>query len=75
MRSDGADTLTKLINNLERRDNTYSMLMSISKKKPKNPIIFIFDNELNNDKKPLAKFIKSIKLSSEEIEEFKIKII
>lgn len=73
LRSDGADTLTKLINNLEGRDNTYSMLMSISKKKPKNPIIFIFDNELNNDKKPLAKFIKSIKLSNEEIEEFKNK--
>lgn len=73
LKVDGADTLTKLINSnlVGRDDNEYNTIMRISKKKPKNPVIFIFDNELNNDKKPLAKFIKTIKISDKDKEKLR----
>lgn len=73
---DGADTLTDMFkffyNNADGRYcNYYDMIMRISKKKPKNPIIFIFDNELDGNKKPLAKFISTIKLSDAYQEKLK----
>lgn len=62
---DGADAMKNLYNFFSDKNNKlypnyleYFNFLSTSK--PSNPTFFIFDNELNNDKKPLRGFINYI---------------
>lgn len=65
---DGADTLKNIYKfyNDELEDvrfpNYFRIFNKFSDKKPENPVIFIYDNELNNTDKPLHKFFNTIKL-------------
>lgn len=65
---DGADTLKNIYKfyNDELEDvrfpNYFRIFNKFSDKKPENPVIFIYDNEINNTEKPLHKFFNTIKL-------------
>ena len=68
---DGADTMTKLHNFYNtNNNNNYPYYPEKFKKlgvSPKNPVIFILDNELNANDKPLKKLTNDIKLHSDVI--------
>lgn len=74
---DGADSMKNLYNFFDSNKSNrlypnYSNYFSkISNRKPNSPIIFIFDNELNNKTKPLSKFINYIKLNESKYLKFK----
>ncbi|MGF2621143.1 retron Ec67 family RNA-directed DNA polymerase/endonuclease [Bacillus cereus] len=76
---DGADTMTKLHNfYCNTNNNSYPNYPEKFKKlgtTPKNPVIFVLDNELHNNEKPLKKLIKNVKLdkSSSKFDFFKEK--
>lgn len=63
---DGADSMNKLYNFYCNTNNDdfpfYSKKFEDLKKNPKNPVIFILDNELANNAKPISKLIKTTKL-------------
>lgn len=66
---DGADTMTKLHNFYCNTNNSsYPNYPEKFKKlgtTPKNPVIFVLDNELNKNDKPLRKLIKNVKLDKD----------
>lgn len=74
----GADAMANLQNyfvtyknNAPHFPNYTKIFEEKSGEKPFNPVIFVFDNELNSEKrkdKPLKKFVNQIKLSKEEQE-------
>lgn len=62
MNQDGADAMKNLyrfFSDIEnnRYINYFSYFNNLSKRKPINPVIFVFDNEINNGKKPLKNFL------------------
>ena len=71
---DGADTIKNLYNFFARDKSTggkYPCYFEILKRMnsnipPNNPVIFLFDNELSNPKKPLANFANCIKLNDQK---------
>ena len=71
---DGADTIRSLYNFFSRDKSNgrkYPCYFEILKKMnsnipPNNPVIFLFDNELSNNDKPLTKFTKHINLDSQK---------
>lgn len=67
---DGADTLTdfykRFMSNSYPEKGAINYLMhfkKMSENKPKNPVIWIFDNEIANKDKPICKFINGVKLT------------
>jgi Reverse transcriptase (RNA-dependent DNA polymerase). len=71
--TDGADTMQKLYNFFDPKigdKNNFPDYLSyfnkINPSPPKNPVILVFDNELQNDKKPLSNFVRHIKLLDEK---------
>lgn len=73
---DGADTLKNIYNYFsdEKEKKFYPNYIKIFQKmrvKPTNPVIFLLDNEISNDKKPLKKLINHMKISSDELSKFK----
>lgn len=76
---DGADSMKNLYNyfsdeNSHLFPNYLAKLSSLSCHAPSNPVIFIFDNELNNSKKPLANFLNHAKVSQENKNLFQEKL-
>ena len=73
---DGADSMKNLYNYFNGNGNKdyYKYFQKISCHKPKHPIIFIFDNELNNTKKPISHFIKHVNVDDSSINLFKKKL-
>lgn len=74
---DGADSMKNLYNYFSPTkskengyENYYSYFSRICKYQPLHPVILIFDNELNNKKKPLHNFINHVGLTPEQREEF-----
>ncbi len=66
---DGADEWLKLYNYYSGRDNYKNYFEFFSQKsslKPLNPIIVIYDNEINAKDKPLYKFVNHVHPSDEE---------
>lgn len=60
MSMDGADTITNLYRFYLPERNTANLLETFQKltgKNPKNPVIFLFDNEAQTKDKPLKKFL------------------
>lgn len=81
---DGANAMKNIYNYFtEIKDsgfyNYYNFFMTKCKCAPQNPVILIFDNEINNKKKPLKDFTNHANLSEEQIKELqdslKIKLI
>lgn len=76
---DGADTVKNLYNYFhsgkkQRKDvspNYYEYFKKISNHKPYNPIILLFDNEIEREDKPIRKIIKHVKLDQAKKEELK----
>lgn len=64
---DGASVLKKIyfyfINKNKSYPNLFDQIKSNGNQPPKNPVFFIFDNELNNPKKPLADFANCSNMS------------
>ncbi|MGM0308513.1 hypothetical protein IGK15_001588 [Enterococcus sp. AZ045] len=65
---DGADTMIHIYNyfydvNNDRFTNYVNFFTARCKRKPANPTIFIFDNEINVKGKPLKKFVDNISLN------------
>lgn len=66
---DGADEWLKLYNYYSGRDNYKNYFGFFSQKslvKPLNPVIVIYDNEINKKDKPLYKFVNHVNPSEEE---------
>lgn len=64
---DGADTMTRIYSYFSDKDNNNCLnylnyFLEITGGRPNNPVIFLFDNELKNKKKPLFKFIQFVGL-------------
>ena len=58
---DGADSLTDLYDYFtskgkDKRINYLAYFIRITQRKPQNPVIFVYDNEIANKSKPLYKF-------------------
>lgn len=70
---DGADDMQKIYNFYFGKNclNLFKYFKEKYKLKPKNPVIFIFDNELNMPDKPLKKFSKNLNIK--QIQEIKTK--
>lgn len=65
---DGADSLTYMYNHFvsngkDNRVNYLDYFLRITKRVPKHPVIFVYDNEITNSKKPLCKFASHAKLN------------
>jgi len=65
---DGADSLTYMYNHFvsngkDNRVNYLEYFLRISRRVPKHPVIFVYDNEIINSKKPLFKFASHAKLN------------
>lgn len=70
---DGADSLTNLYdyfspNGKNKRTNYLEYFLRITKRPPKHPVIFIYDNELANRNKPLYKFANHAELNDDQKE-------
>ncbi len=68
---DGADSLTYLYNHFasngkDNRINYLDYFLRITQRVPQNPIIFVYDNEITNSKKPLSKFANHAKLDNDQ---------
>lgn len=67
---DGADSMNKLYNFYCNTNNDsfpfYAKKFKELNVVPKNPVIFILDNELENNSKPISKLIKTTKLESDK---------
>lgn len=83
MSQDGADAMKNLYNFFADKNpkftNYYKELCAASNGKPLNPVIFLFDNEMANNKKPLYSFVSyaDIKGNKKELleKELAIKVI
>ncbi|WP_312071741.1 retron Ec67 family RNA-directed DNA polymerase/endonuclease [Anaerotignum propionicum] len=67
--ADGADAMKNLYNYFDAKTGDkkiypdfLSYFNKICNGQPKNPVVFVFDNELANNKKPLNNFVNHIKL-------------
>ncbi len=74
MSQDGADAMKNLyrfFSNAEnnRYINYYSYFNNLSKCKPTNPVIFVFDNEIKNEKKPLKNFLNFCKINKPDFKD------
>ncbi|WP_273716957.1 retron Ec67 family RNA-directed DNA polymerase/endonuclease [Alkalihalobacillus pseudalcaliphilus] len=69
---DGADSLKNIYNYYDDKKqgpNYFSYFREISKDVPKNPVIFMFDNEIESGaKKPIGNFLKHSSIKAEKIE-------
>lgn len=70
LRENGADSMNNIYKFFsdkggKKYPNYIKLFKEISKKDPKNPVILLFDNELQNNQKPIYNFVKD-KLSIEE---------
>ena len=69
---DGADTIYNIYGYYDSKNSTYpnfiEFFKNISQSSPANPVIFLFDNELNNKNKPLAKFCKKLNMKEHQKE-------
>lgn len=68
---DGADSLTYLYNHFvsngkDNRINYLDYFLRITKRVPQYPVIFVYDNEMTNSKKPLYKFANHAKLDNNQ---------
>lgn len=69
---DGADAISTLYKYFDTQnrekgyDNLFEYFIRICKEKPSNPIILIFDNELDTSQKPISKFLNSAHSSKEQ---------
>ena len=71
---DGADSMKNLYDffsdkNPKQNKNYYSLFKRICNYAPDNPVIFLFDNELCNNKKPLRNFLNYANFSDKERDE------
>lgn len=57
--SDGADTMKNIYNFYVGENSYWSTFSKIPNSIAKNPVIMVFDNEMNNKDKPLKKFLDS----------------
>lgn len=74
---DGADSMKNLYNYFNGNNgfkDYYHYFQKISVHKSRCPIIFIFDNEMNNKNKPLSNFINHINISNSSKKLFKDKL-
>ena len=75
MSQDGADAMKNLYNYFADKNpkfsNYFRILSKACNRKPTNPVIFIFDNELSNKAKPLHSFVSYAELSQKQKEELK----
>ena len=63
---DGADSLTYMYNHFsshgkDNRINYLDYFLRITQRVPKHPVIFVYDNEITNSRKPLYKFANHAK--------------
>ena len=72
--ADGADSMISLYRFFDSKSgdkNNYPDLYGCLEKKcncqPRNPIIFLFDNELGNSSKPLSKFVSQVNLDDHQL--------
>lgn len=68
---DGADSLTYLYNHFvstgkDNRINYLDYFLRITQRVPQHPVIFVYDNEITNSKKPLYKFANHAKLDNKQ---------
>ncbi|WP_219906377.1 retron Ec67 family RNA-directed DNA polymerase/endonuclease [Staphylococcus pasteuri] len=67
---DGADAMKNIYNYYNENDSYYPNYIKkfklLGKNVPYNPVILMFDNELQNTKKPLSNFCKHAKLSNDK---------
>ncbi len=68
---DGADSLTYLYNHFvsngkDNRINYLDYFLRITQRVPQYPVIFVYDNEITNSKKPLYKFANHAKLDNDQ---------
>lgn len=66
---DGADSLTYLYNHFapagkDNRKNYLEYFLRITNRSPRHPVVFLYDNEMQNSQKPLYKFAKHARLDS-----------
>ena len=70
MSQDGADAMKNLYNFFSDKNkkipNYLKLFSENGKKKASNPVIFVFDNELSNKRKPLYSFVSHADLSSKK---------
>ncbi|GGA65247.1 hypothetical protein GCM10008025_06390 [Ornithinibacillus halotolerans] len=81
---DGASALTNIYDFFSNRNNKKApnylkYFKSLNNSLPKNPVILLFDNELNNNEKPISHFCRKVaKIGDEKIEalktEFKVNL-
>ncbi len=70
---DGADSLTYMYNHFasigkDNRINYLDYFLRITQRVPQYPVIFVYDNEITNSKKPLYKFANHAKLDNDQKE-------
>lgn len=68
---DGADSITNLYDYFaskgkNKRTNYLDFFLRITKRTPKNPVIFVYDNEIADNNKPLCKFANHAKLDKDQ---------
>lgn len=78
LEEEGADTMKQIYNfytsTKEKKDcSNYSESFSNKNVLPRNPLIFILDNELSNGNKPLKKLVSYMNLENKQINELKSK--
>lgn len=74
---DGADSIKNLYNYFNGNNgfkDYYHYFQKYCYHQPKFPIIFIFDNELNNNKKPLSNFINHVNMENSSKNDFEQKL-
>lgn len=70
---DGADAMKNLYNFFAGKNgfkNYHQYFQKYSNHKAHNPVIFVFDNELNNSQKPLKNFISHVNLKPDQTDKF-----
>lgn len=73
---DGADMMKNICNFFTKQGgdkypNYLEIFKKLSNTSPQNPVILLFDNELGNEKKPVSKCVKYLKLLEEKTDELK----
>ncbi len=72
--ADGADSMKNLysyFSGINKIKNYYQYFRNYSGRAPKCPVVFLFDNELNNKEKPLKNFITYAKIDQKQTNDFK----
>ncbi|OFU79063.1 RNA-dependent DNA polymerase [Staphylococcus sp. HMSC10C03] len=75
--SDGADAMKNIYNYYVDKDPSYPNFVeyfkNVGKVPPSNPVLLLFDNELNNNNKPLYNFCNFVKLKKNQKSELSSK--